>query len=118
MVMIVSLVTMAAVSALLMILRINVTVTREHIQVGMFKGRIVPMEEIESVSVEEFSAFRDFFGWGIKIGRKGFGYISAGTNKGLRFHLKNEKSFLISTKREFEFESAVKMALKMSKPQN
>jgi hypothetical protein len=81
----------------------------------MFKGRNVPMDEIESVSQEEFSAFKDYMGWGVRIGRKGFGYIAAGTNKGLRIHLKGGKSFFISSKKIFEFESAMKMALKSVK---
>jgi hypothetical protein len=73
------------------------------------------MKDIESVSTEEFSAFKDYLGWGIKIGRKGLGYIAAGTNKGLRIHFKDGKSFFISSKKAFEFESAMKMALKLKK---
>jgi len=108
----ISITIMAFVSVLIFIMRINVTVTYETLRVGIFKGRLVQTEDIDSVTAEEFSAMKDFLGWGFRIGPKGFGYIAAGTNKGLRIHLKTGKSFLISTKRPFEFENAMKMALK------
>jgi hypothetical protein len=96
----------------LFFLKIKVTITRSLLTVGIFKGRTVTMEDIEKVSAEEFSALKDFFGWGIKIGRKGLGYITAGTDKGIRIHLKNGRSFLISTHDPFAFESAVRTALR------
>jgi hypothetical protein len=70
------------------------------------------MTEIGSVSKEEFSALKNYGGWGYRIGRKGVGYIAAGTNEGLRINLVGGKSFFISSKRTFEFESAMKTALK------
>jgi uncharacterized membrane protein len=115
MIMIITLSSILVLSIVLFMLRIKTTVTQSSLTVGMFKGRNVPMNEIESVSKEEFSAFKDYLGWGIKIGRKGLGYIAAGTKEGLRIHLAGGKSFFISSKRTFEFESAMKMALKSVK---
>jgi len=112
---VVSMIAILVFSALLFMLRIKITVTYDSLNVGMFKGRTVPMKEIHSVTAEEFSAFKDYLGWGLKVGRKGFGYIAAGTNKGLRINLIGGKSFFISSKRTFEFESAMNMALKASK---
>ncbi|MCL2143630.1 MAG: hypothetical protein FWH44_05180 [Methanomassiliicoccaceae archaeon] len=106
--------TMATAFALFLI-RIKVTVTHVSLRVGIIKGRLVPMSDIERTSAEEFSALRDYGGWGIKFGKGGWGYIAAGTDKGIRIHLKDGKSFLISTKRSFEFESAMRMALRSVK---
>jgi len=106
---------MLILSVVLFLLRIKITVTYDSLNVGMFKGRTVPMKEIHSVAAEDFSALKDYFGWGLKVGRKGFGYIVAGTNRGLRINLTDGKSFFISSKRTFEFESAMNMALKASK---
>ena len=103
------------ISILLFFFRIKILVTYESLTVGMFKGRVVLLRDIDSVVTEEFSAMKDYFGWGIKIGRKGLGYVVAGTNKGLRINLKTGKSFFISSKRLYEFESALKMALKSVK---
>ena len=103
------------ISILLFFMRIKIVVSYESLTVGMFKGRIVTLREIDSVTREEFSAMKDYLGWGIKIGRKGLGYIVAGTDKGLRINLKTGKSFFISSKRLYEFESALKMALKSVK---
>lgn len=99
-------------AAFLFVFRIKTIVTYESLTVGLFRGRVVPIRDIDSVKTEEFSAMKDYLGWGIKIGRKGLGYITAGTNKGLRINLKTGKSFFISSKRTFEFESAVRMAIK------
>ncbi|MDR0778503.1 MAG: hypothetical protein LBE48_03580 [Methanomassiliicoccaceae archaeon] len=115
MTMIISLAAVLILSVALFFIRIKTTVTQSSLTVGMFKGRNVPISDIESVSTEDFSAFKDYLGWGIKIGRKGLGYIAAGTNKGLRIHLKGGKSFFISSKKIFEFESAMKMVLKYNK---
>ena len=111
----ITLVSVLILSAILFVLRIKVTVEYEALTVGLFKGRRIPMNEIHSVAQENFSAFKDYFGWGIKVGRKGLGYIVAGTNTGLRINLKEGKSFFISSKRTFEFESAMKAALKTVK---
>ena len=99
----------------LFILRINITVEYGLLTVGIFKGRRIPMNEIHSVAQENFSALKDYLGWGIKVGRKGLGYIAAGTNSGLRINLKEGRSFFISSKRTFEFESAMKTALRSIK---
>jgi hypothetical protein len=101
-----------AITFLLIGIRIKITVTNETLRVGIFKGRLVMIKDIERISQEEFSPLRDFLGWGLRYGRGGWAYVAADTNKGLRIHLKDDKSFLISTKRIFEFESAMRIALK------
>jgi hypothetical protein len=105
-------ITLIVVIAAFAVIRINVSVTHSALRVGIFKGRLVPMTDIESFAIEEFSAMKDYLGWGIRIGRRGLGYIAAGTNKGMKINLKTGRSFLISTKRPFEFENALKMALR------
>ena len=100
------------ITAIVSVIRIRVTVTYKDLRVGVFKGRQILMTDIASVEVEDFKALKDYFGWGIRLGRKGWGYIAAGTSKGLRVNSKDGKSLLISTKRPFEFENAVKMALR------
>jgi hypothetical protein len=117
-VLIASMALILVVSFVLFVLRIKITVTHGSLNVGVFKGRTVPIEDIHSVEKEEFRAFRDYFGWGLRLGRKGFGYIVAGTNDGLRINLKDGKSFFISSKRTFEFESAMNVALKAAKKVN
>jgi len=114
-ILIVSMVLTLGITAAVAVIRIKTSVTYKELRVGIFKGRLVPMTDIDSVAVEEFRPMKDYLGWGIRIGRKGLGYIAAGTDKGLRINLKTGKSFLISTKRPFEFESAVNMALRSVK---
>ncbi|MDR0198250.1 MAG: hypothetical protein LBI08_00715 [Methanomassiliicoccaceae archaeon] len=99
----------------LFMIRIKVTVTDESLTVTTFRKRTIPMGDIENISTEDFKALRDFGGWGIRFGRKGWGYIAAGTDKGIRVHLKTGKSFLVSTKDQFGLESAMRMALKGAK---
>ena len=103
---------MIVISALVFMLRIKTVVTYESLTVGTFRGRTVPVQNISSVAAEDFSAMRDYLGWGLRIGKKGIGYISAGTNRGLRINLGDGKSFFISSKRTFELESAVNKAIR------
>jgi len=96
----------------LLAVKVKITLTYEYLSVGVFKGRTIPLRDIDSVALEEFSALKDFGGWGYRLGKKGWGYIAAGTNKGLRINFKNGKSLLVSTKNPFDFESAVKLVLR------
>jgi len=111
-VMISSVAMMFVLAIVLYIIRLKINVKYDSLNVGMFKGRTTPMEDIHSVAVEDFSPMKDYMGWGLRVGRKGFGYIAAGTNKGLRINLKTGKSYFISSKRAYEFESAMNTALK------
>jgi hypothetical protein len=112
--MIASLAIIVVVMFILGFIKMHTTVTNESLTVGMLKGRSIPLREIEKVTQEEFT-FKDFLGYGIRVGKKGVGYIAAGTNKGIRIHLKGGKSFLISTKRPFEFENAMRTAMRTAK---
>jgi hypothetical protein len=96
-------------------LKLKITVTHEYLNVGLTKGRTIPMDEIHSVVKEDFSPMKDYLGWGLRVGRKGVGYIAAGTKDGLRINLSVGKSFFISSKRTFEFENAMNAALKAKK---
>jgi len=104
--------TMIILSAAFFMLKLKIRVTGDSLTVGVFKGRPVLMSDIHSVTPEEYSPMKDYFGWGLRVGRKGFGYIAAGTNKGLRVNLRTGKSFFVSSKNTFEFESAMNAALK------
>ena len=106
---------MVIISAAFFMLKLKIRVTYDSLTVGVLKGRPVPMSEIHSVASEDYSPMKDYFGWGLRVGRKGFGYIAAGTNKGLRINLKTGKSFFVSSKNTFEFESAMNAALKAQK---
>jgi len=114
-VMIVSIVFILALMVIIPTLSIRTTVTDEMLKVGLLWGRKVKLTEIESVAVEDFRALKDFLGWGLRFGRKGLGYIAAGTDKGLRINLRSGKTFLISTKNYYEFESVMNMVLKKDK---
>ncbi|MCL2785755.1 MAG: hypothetical protein FWD81_00825 [Methanomassiliicoccaceae archaeon] len=106
---------MLVLSAAFFMMKLRISVSYDSMTVGLFKGRVVRIEDIHSVEVESFSPMKDYFGWGLRVGRKGFGYIAAGTNKGLRINLRTGKSFFISSKRALEFETAMNTALKAAK---
>jgi hypothetical protein len=114
-VLMVSAIMMVILSIALSSLKLKIIVTYDSLQVGLFKGRVVSLNDIHSVTAEDFSPMKDYFGWGIRVGRKGVGYIAAGTKKGLRINLNAGKSFFISSKRTFEFESAMNTVLKAKK---
>ena len=107
----------AAVTVLMMFLKIKIAVSYDSLIVGVFKGRTVPIKEIVSVAVEEFSAIKDYGGWGLRynLKTKTLGYIARGTNKGMRINTADGKSFLVSSKRVNEFQGALNMVLRTVK---
>jgi len=93
------------------LVRLNVTVTYDSVK--LVRGESIPIEDIESVSQDESKTFKEF------CAREGLGLPSvipiAFTNvKGLRFGFKNGEYRFIGSKMPYEFESAVKLAMRQA----
>ena len=81
------------------------TVTSENIRVRFFpfqfKGRIIPVSEIEKFEIRQYRPILEYGGWGVKYGKSGLAYNVKG-NIGLQLYLKNGDKLLIGTqKKEF-----------------
>lgn len=59
-----------------------------------FKEKTIPMEEIDSIFVREYSPIMDYGGWGIRVGRSGTAYTVKG-KYGIQVVKKNGKRILI-----------------------
>jgi len=94
------------------LIRLNVTVTYDSVKLA--KRESIPVEDIESVSQDESKIFKEF------CAREGLGIpsvmpVSLTNVKGLRFKLKNGKYRFIGSKMPYEFENAVKLAMRQMK---
>ena len=65
------------------------------------KFKHVTWDELEEWEVKQYSALRDFGGWGIRIGRKGVAYNVYG-NMGLHLVYRGGKRLMIGTQRPDE----------------
>jgi hypothetical protein len=74
----------------------------------------IPFNEIRSVEAVTYRPLRDYGGWGIRLGREGWAYNVSG-NRGVRFHYKDGKKFLIGSQRPEELEQAIQARMSAAK---
>ena len=66
----------------------------------------IDLTQIESAEVREYSAMREFGGWGIRVGQSGKSYSAYG-NQGVQLRLKDDKRILIGSQRVEELAAAL-----------
>ena len=60
-------------------------------------GKKIPLKDIVTISSTSIHAFRDYLGWGLRVGRDGtIGYISTG-DVGVRVSLTNGKEYVMTS---------------------
>ncbi|MFC1726680.1 DUF6141 family protein [candidate division KSB1 bacterium] len=64
-----------------------------------FKGRIIPVNEIERFEIRQYRPIFEYGGWGIKYGKSGLAYNVKGKT-GLQLYLKNDDKILIGTQKK------------------
>lgn len=72
--------------------------------------RRIGFEEIIEHGVREFSALKDYGGWGIRYGREGKAYIVSG-NSGVKLAFSNGRGLLIGSRKSEEFDRAIEAAM-------
>ena len=93
--------------------RLETKVKKEGIYVRFFplhlKTRFFSWDHIAKLYVKEYSALKDFGGWGLRIGffGKGIAYNISG-NQGLQLELNNGKKVLIGTNKAPELTAVLK----------
>ena len=89
----------------LFVLNLETEISQEGISVRFFpfhlKKNFFSWEEIEKISVREYSPLLEYGGWGIRRGKSGGAYNVKG-NIGLQLVLKNGKKILIGTQKAEE----------------
>ena len=69
----------------------------------------IDLAEIDDAGVREYSALREFGGWGIRVGQSGKSYSAYGTH-GVQLWLKGDKRILIGSQRVDDLAAALRAA--------
>ena len=97
--------------AFALVVRVITEVRPGSMSVGLYPFRTARIElaEIENAEVRDYSAMREFGGWGIRIGRDGRAYNAYG-NQGVQLTLAGGSRILIGTQRPEELLAALRLA--------
>ena len=92
-------VTVLLVAVLIFFGHLEVSATKKHLHFHYGPiGKKVPYKDIKSIRSTAVHAFKDFMGWGIRMGPDGtWGYIASG-KVGVRLKLKNGKKYVVTVK--------------------
>ena len=100
---------------LLAVMRLETNVTRAGIHVRFrpfhLKAKFYPFGEITSVEPVTCSPLRDYGGWGIRYGRKGWAYNVSG-DRGVMLSFRDRGNLLVGSKRADEFAAVARKNLK------
>jgi len=72
--------------------------------------RVIPWRNLKECGVRNYSALRDYGGWGIRYGREGKAYNVSG-NRGVQLRLTNGDMILIGSQRPEELFEAIDLAI-------
>ena len=96
-----------ATPVLLLVLRMSVVLTGEHLTVRFFPiRRRIELADITSFRAITYTLF-DFGGWGIKWGRDGSLVLNVSGNRAIRINRRSGKSIIIGTQRVDDFATAL-----------
>jgi hypothetical protein len=95
-------------------LRLTTEVGQDGILVGFppFSRRRIPLEEIQSYEVREYSALKEYGGWGVRHSLKYGTAYSASGNRGVQLVLKNGKRVLIGSQEPEQLVGALRQLLR------
>ena len=80
-----------------------------RVRVFPFRGTGIPLKDILEAEVRDYSAQKEFGGWGVRTRRGGKAYSAYG-NQGVQLWLKDEQRILIGSQRAHELVDALRGA--------
>jgi hypothetical protein len=98
------------VPALLLILRLTVTVGDRgiHVRYYPFVNRTIPFSDIHSFRARRYRPVREFGGWGIRTGLGKKSAYNAKGDLGVELYLKDMRSIMIGSQRHEEMAAAIR----------
>jgi hypothetical protein len=82
---------------------------RLHIVFSPLRRRDIPLSNIAHWEARTYNPIRDYGGWGIRLGRRGWAYNVSG-DQGVELELTNGKKLLIGSQRPEELSAAISRA--------
>ena len=80
-----------------------------RVRVFPFRGSSIALEDVLEAEVRDYSAQKEFGGWGVRTGRGGKAYSAYG-NQGVQLWLKQEQRILIGSRKAHELLKALRQA--------
>ncbi len=106
-----SIIVLSLVLILFIVFQLKTTITPEGLIVKItpfnIYNQIINWSEVKKCEVVEYSALKEYGGWGYRRNKNGVALNPSG-NKGLRIYFKNGKQLLIGTKKSEELNAFLK----------
>lgn len=97
-------------------LKLSVRVTDSHIHIHFrpLKKRSIPISEVTSCATRRYSPIREYGGWGMRLGRRGWAYTVSG-REGVQLEFKSGRGLLIGSHDAARLEAAIKRGMARGK---
>lgn len=106
-----SIVVLSLVLVLFLVFKLRTSISSENIQVKIspfsLYNQTINWNEIKKYEVVEYSALKEYGGWGYRRNKSGIALNPSG-NKGFKIYFKNGKQLLIGTKKSEELKEFLK----------
>jgi len=98
------------VAVLLSLSHLDVDVTDEGVTIAfryVWPARRIGFSEIVGLEVRSYNPLLEYGGWGVRLGPKGWGYMTGG-NEGVQLRLRKGLPVLIGSRRPRDLEAAIR----------
>ena len=98
------------IASLISLSHLDVDVSDKGVSIAfryLWPTRRIPFAEIVSVEVRRYNPLLEYGGWGVRVGPKGWGYMTSG-NEGVQLRLRKGLPVLIGSTRPRELEAAIR----------
>jgi hypothetical protein len=101
------------VASLISLSHLDVDVTERGVSIAfryLWPTRRIGFGDIVGLEVRRYNPLLEYGGWGVRLGPKGWGYMTSG-NEGVQLRLRNGLPVLIGSARPRELEAAIRAAV-------
>ena len=98
------------IASLISLSHLDVDVTDQGVTIAfryLWPTRRIGFAEIVGLEVRKYNALLEYAGWGVRLGPKGWGYMTSG-NEGVQLRLRSGLPVLIGSARPRELEAAIR----------
>ena len=106
------------VASLISLSHLDVDVTDEGVTIAfryLWPTRRIGFAEIVGLQVRKYNSLLEYGGWGVRLGPKGWGYMTTG-KEGVQLRLRKGLPVLIGSARPRELEAAIREGVELQTP--
>jgi hypothetical protein len=108
------------VASLISLSRLDVDVTDSGVTISfryLWPTRRIAFADIVAVEVRRYNPLLEYGGWGVRLGPKGWGYMTGG-DEGVQLRLRKGLPVLIGSRRPLELEAAIRAGVESARPRS